>query len=567
MKFSEMNYQRLDLADTKEQLSNLTKAFKEADTYQKAKEIFLEKETLSNHISTLYNLASIRNTIDTRDKFYDEEISFWNDAQPQLEEYMQEFDKVLLQSPFRNDFAEEYGQLMFLNAEIRQKQFSPSIISKLQKENNLVQSYVKLLASAQIPFNGSTYTLSQLTPFKNDADDRLRLDAWKAEGRWYKDNQAEFDTIYDNMVKLRDEIGKDLGYEGFTTLGYYRMNRNCYRKEDVECFREAVVKYIVPVADSIIRARAQRLGKSYPLSYADMALEFRSGNPKPKGTAQDILSAGRKFYSELSPITGRFFDMMLENELMNVLSTEGKASGGYCTSLEDYKVPFIFANFNGTQGDVEVVTHEAGHAFAGYINADRIPSEYRNPTLESCEVHSMSMEFFAWPWAEDFFGEDADKFRYSHLASALTFIPYGTMVDHFQHIVYEKPQLTPAQRHETWKKLTGIYMPWVKLDGEIPFYGEGQAWQRQLHIYEMPFYYIDYCLAQTVSLEFWKMIGENRHKAWDSYMRYTKQGGSRTFTDLLKNADLESPFEESCLKGIAETAARWLDAFDQDKLK
>ena len=357
-------------------------------------------------------------------------------------------------------------------------------------------------------------------------------------------------------------MGKKLGYEGYTTLGYYRMGRNCYTKEDVERFRAAVVKYLVPVADQVYRAQAQRLGKTYPMSFADNALEFRSGNPRPVGTPDDILAQGKKFYDELSPETSEFFRTMLEGELLDVLSTEGKQSGGYCTSIADYEVPFIFANFNGTQHDVEVVTHEAGHAFAAWTNRKRVPMEYVWPSMEGCEVHSMSMEFFAEPWADGFFGPDAKKFLYSHLSGALTFIPYGTMVDHFQHEVYAHPDMTPAQRHAVWKELLGVYMPWMRLDGDIPFYSEGEGWQRQHHIYSSPFYYIDYCLAQTVSLQFWARIQKDQKDAWEHYMAYTRQGGSRVFTELLKHAGLESPFDEKCLRGVCEAASAWLDAFD-----
>ena len=255
--------------------------------------------------------------------------------------------------------------------------------------------------------------------------------------------------------------------------------------------------------------------------------------------------------------------MMLDNELLNVRSTEGKQAGGYCTELPDYEVPFIFANFNGTQHDVEVVTHEAGHAFEAWLNAKRIPVEYCWPSMEACEVHSMSMEFFAEPWAEDFFGEDARKYRYSHFADALTFIPYGTMVDHFQHIVYDHPEMKPCERHETWRSLLSVYMPWMKLDGEIPFYSDGEGWQRQLHIYTSPFYYIDYCLAQTVALEFWRMIREEDiGKAWETYMAYTILGGSETFRDLLDKAALKSPFDASCLKDICQKANEVLESFD-----
>ncbi len=562
MKFSQMPYQRPDLESVKKALAELTGRLKAAKSYEEAKTVFLEKEQAEKSLSTMETLASIRHSIDTRDAFYDGEMKFWNAALPELEEYSQAWTSAMLESPFRPDFAAEYGDLMFRNAEIALRTFSPEIIPQLQQENDLTQEYEKLLASAQIPFEGKTYTLSQLSPLKNDPDDARRLAAWQAEGRWYKEHQGELDGIYDRLVHLRDRMGKALGHRDYTKLGYDRMNRNCYTKEDVERFREAVVRYLVPVAAEIYRQQAKRLGKEYPLSFADAALQFRSGNPKPFGTPEEILAHGQKFYDELSPETGAFFRKMREDELMDVLSTEGKAGGGYCTSLHEYGVPFIFANFNGTQHDVEVITHEAGHAFADYYNRDRVPMETIWPSLEGCEVHSMSMEFFAWPWAEGFFGKDTKKFYYSHLSGALTFIPYGTMVDHFQHIVYEKPELTPAERHAVWKELLGTYMPWMKLDGEIPFYSEGEGWQRQHHIYSSPFYYIDYCLAQTVSLQFWAMLQRDRKEAWKHYMAYTGQGGSRTFTELLKNAGLTSPFEPSCLREVCAAAQKWLEEFD-----
>ncbi|MBQ5442082.1 MAG: M3 family oligoendopeptidase, partial [Oscillospiraceae bacterium] len=454
------------------------------------------------------------------------------------------------------------GDLMFVNAEIQKKTFSPAIIADMQKENELVTEYDKLIASAQIPFEGGVYTLSQMEPFQDDPDDARRLAAWKAKGQWFKDNQARLDQIYDELVKLRDAMGRKLGYDGYTQLGYYRMERNCYTKEDVEKFRAAVQKYLVPVADSILREQAKRIGRPYPLSFADNALMFRGGNPRPVGTPDDILAQGKAFYDALSPETGEFFRTMLDEELMDVLSTEGKEGGGYQTDLPLYERPFIFSNFNGTQGDVEVITHEAGHAFAYWMNRKRIPTEYSDPTAEACEVHSMSMEFFGWKNAEGFFGPDARKFMYSHLAAAITFIPYGTMVDHFQHIVYEHPELTPAQRHAEWKRLLGIYQPWLRLDGEIPFFSEGEGWQRQMHIYQSPFYYIDYCLAQTVALQFWAMIQRDPENAWKHYMAYTKQGGSRTFVELLKHAGLKTPFDEECLKEVCESATKWLNAFD-----
>ena len=294
------------------------------------------------------------------------------------------------------------------------------------------------------------------------------------------------------------------------------------------------------------------------MNFADSAPGFPDGDPKPAGTPDDIVAHGKKLYHELSPETAEFIDFMLDNELMDLLSRKGKSGGGFCTAFFDYKSPFIFANFNGTAHDVDVLTHEAGHAFAAYMGRNIFPISNFIPSKESCEIHSMSMEFFAWPWAEGFFGKDTEKFRYSHLMGALTFIPYGTMVDHFQHIIYAKPELTPAERNEEWRKLLAVYMPWLKL-GEVPFFGEGRGWQRQAHIYELPFYYIDYCLAQTVALQFWAKIQSNRGDAWQRYLKLVNLAGTKTFTGLVAAADLDTPFGGDAVREISEMATKWLD--------
>ena len=567
MKFSEMPYERPDIEAAKANLAARTEELKNAADFETAEKIFLEVDRESGEVETLITIANIRHDIDTNDEFYDKEVEYLDNVLPELQEYTQKWTLAMLSSPFRPQFEEKYGKLLFINDEMRLKTFSPEIIPELQRENALTTEYSKLIASAQIPFEGETYTLSQLTPIKQCADDARRLAAWKAEGGFYRDNREKFDSIYDELTHLRDTMGRKLGFDGYTELGYLRMSRNCYDKNDVEKFRKAVREFLVPVANEVFKKQAARLGKTYPMNFADNALAFRSGNPKPQGTPDDILAAGRKFYHELSAETTEFIDVMYENELLDVLSKKGKTGGGYCTGLPKYKVPFIFANFNGTAGDVEVMTHEAGHAFAAYLAKDIVPLAYSWPSLEACEVHSMSMEFFSWPWAEEFFGKDAKKFYYTHLSDALTFIPYGTMVDHFQHIVYERPDMTPEERHGVWKELLGTYMPWMALGDDIPFYGEGKGWQRQMHIYQSPFYYIDYCLAQTMALQFWALIQKDRKAAWDTYMKYTCPAGTMTFRELIEEAGLKSPFGDEALSTVCSAAREWLDNYDISEIE
>ena len=561
MTFSQIPYQRADLAQWKTMVEDLTRRFLAAKTFEEADAVFYEAEVADVEYATMTALAHIRRDIDTRDAFYDAETTFYDAEMPKLQPAFKAWTQATLDSPFRQQLEEKYGNVPFLNADIATKTFSPAIVENLQKENALTTRYSKLIASAQIPFRGEVLTLSQLSPWKQHPDDEIRKEAWIAEGNWYNEHGAELDEIYDELVKLRHAMGCKLGYDGFTKLGYYRMERNCYGPEDVDNFRTAVQKYLVPVAKKLYFRQAQRQGREFPMNFVDAALHFRSGNPKPVGNPEEILAMGDTFYHELSPETDAFWQFMRQHEMLDVESKPGKAGGGYCSRIPSMRSPFIFANFNGTSHDVEVVTHEAGHAFAGFLNRDRIPVSTIWPSLEGCEVHSMSMEFFAWPWAEGFFGEDARKFRYSHLMGALTFIPYGTMVDHFQHVVFEYPEFSPEERHQVWQELLGIYMPWLR-PGDIPFYGEGKGWQRQSHIYQSPFYYIDYCLAQTVALDFWARIQEDADTAFQTYLKYSKLGGTMVFTELLKEAGLGNPFNEETLRRVCAAAEAYLDDYD-----
>ena len=562
MDFHQMEYVRPDVEKIKNEIREFTLLLKKAESYRDAREVFLKKDAAKRHFSTLCTLVSIRHSIDTTDEFYDREEQFFNEQYPVIEEFEHEWEDALLSSPFKDDFSDEFGDIVFKNIEIRKKSFSPEIIPEMQKENKLVQEYEKLLASAKINFEGEVKTIPQMGSFKEDTDEKRRLAAWKAEGKWYKDNQSELDRLYDELVRVRHSMAKKLGYENYVPLGYYRMGRNCYDKSDVERFRSAVRDHLVPVAESMFREKAARFKKDYPMSFADNAVNFLSGEAKPIGDTKTIVENCRRFFDELSPETSEFFRTMIENGLMDLDSKKGKQGGGYCTELPDYGVPFIFANFNGTSDDVETLVHECGHAFAAWKNIDRIPSDTIWPTLDACEVHSMSMEFFCHPWAHLFYDSDTDKFLYSHLASSLAFIPYGTLVDHFQHCVYENPEWTPKERHDCWKNLLKIYMPWQKLDGEIPFYSEGEGWQRQHHIYSYPFYYIDYCLAQTVALQFWAAIRDDVRSAWKTYVDYTSLGGSKAFTELLRESGLESPFDDGCLKKISQKAEKYLAKFN-----
>ncbi|MFA5479788.1 MAG: M3 family oligoendopeptidase, partial [Candidatus Muiribacteriota bacterium] len=347
-------------------------------------------------------------------------------------------------------------------------------------------------------------------------------------------------------------------------LGYDRLGRADYNSEMVAKYRDQVHKYIVPMCVKLRKRQAERIGLE-SLKVYDTPLKFVSGNAKPKGNAEFMVENAHQMYSEMSAETKEFFDMMVQNGLMDLESKKGKRPGGYCTFFSDYKVPFIFSNFNGTSHDVDVLTHEAGHAFQMYSSRNYELPEYMFPTLEACEIHSMSMEFFAWPWIDKFFKEETEKYKFTHISESILFLPYGVSVDEFQHFVYENPEATPAERKAMWKKISSKYTPDVDSDG-IDYVEKGGAWQKQLHIYNVPFYYIDYTLAQVCALQYWKMDRENHEKAWESYVKLCKLGGSKSFVELVNSAGLKLPFNEGCLESVTGEIEKWLDSVEDKKL-
>ncbi len=556
MKFSEMPYRRVEKA-VLDQISRLTERLTCASSAEEAEKIFMESEAISTEVQTMMSLCYIRSTIDTTDEFYAAEQEYNDELTPLLTEKSQEFSKALCASPFRRELEKKWGTLLFTNAELSMKGFAPELVPLLQEENALTSQYQKLYASAKIDFDGKVLTVAQLAPYKQSADRAVRKAAYEAEGSFFDANREQFDEIYDKLVKNRTAQAKKLGYENYLELGYIRLNRNCYGPADVARFRRQVVESMVPVVAEIKKAQAKRIGIA-DMKFYDDNFFYPDGNATPQGTPEELLAAGEKMYTEMSPETAEFAKLLFGNELFDVLAKPGKAPGGYCTSLPAYKAPFIFSNFNGTAGDVDVLTHEAGHAFADYVAARTIPIlDLRSPTMEGCETHSMSMEFFTAPWHRLFFKEQTEKYEVSHAEDALIFIPYGSMVDHFQELMYTHPEMTPEERNETWLKLERQYRPYLDFE-DLPFYSRGAGWQRQLHIYQYPFYYVDYCLAQSMALQFWMESVKDWNAAWKKYLKFVGMGGTRTFVDLIRESGLLSPLDDGSIAKIVEPVSKWL---------
>ncbi len=564
MKFSEYTYTRPDYFAIKTKMAELTQSLASATSAQEAIALVEQVIAISGTIDTQANLWSIRHSIDMKDAFYNEETKFWNEHSPLFDELMTDYYRVLVASPFRQDLSEILPETFFLMAENKLQTFSTEIIPLLQKENELVDRYNHLMATAQLDFRGQTYNLSQLAPFTQSTDRDIRKEAATISNAYFEKHEAEFDDIYDQLVKVRHQIATTLGFKDYVEYGYKMMNRFDYNRDMVKTYREEILKLVVPVVKHLRERQAKRI-QVPSLKYYDLNLEYMDGNATPQGNPDFIVSQAQNMYHELSDETGEFFDFMVEHDLLDLVAKEGKDSGGYCTYIADYKSPFIFSNFNGTSADVDVLTHEAGHAFQVFRSRWIQSPEVIWPTNESCEIHSMSMEFLTWPWMELFFKHQVDKYKFSHLSGTLFFLPYGVLVDHFQHEVYEHPEMTPSERKATWKRLADLYLP-DRDYSDSDFLSRGGFWFRQGHIFASPFYYIDYTLAQVCALQFWKRTQvDHDENAWQDYLRICQMGGTASFLQIVEAANLQSPFREGALASTVQAAANWLDGVEDDK--
>ena len=550
MKFSEMNYERPNREALLKQLSELTDRIRNAKSGEEQFAIHKEYYKLYGHFITANALVEVRHSIDSTDEFYEKENDFFDEFTPLMRNAQNEYNKALYESPYRPYLEEKIGRVAFKNTELSLKAYSEKITELMQEENALISRYNKLIATAKIDFEGEVYNISLLRPHLTHKDRDHRKKAWKALSDYFLSVTDEIDEIYDKMVKNRTAQAKAMGYKDYVELGYYRMQRNSYDRGMVEKFRCQVKEEFVPFVRKLEEKRRQRLGLG-ALKYYDNDVYFPQGNPSPVGTPEEILKKGQEMYREISPETAEFFDFMQENELFDVLGRKNKRAGGFMTFFQDYRAPFIFANFNGTSSDVDVITHECGHAFQGYITRNEEILEHNDLTMETAEIHSMSMEYFTYRWMDKFFGDRKEDYLTMHLEDSAQFLPYGCMVDEFQHIVYSEPELTPKERKDVWKKLEKQYRPLLDYDND-PFFSAGGWWQKQGHIFYAPFYYIDYVLASVCAMQFKIAMDRDYKDAWERYLKLCKLSVSDFYIPELKAAGLTSPFEDGCIKHIVE---------------
>ncbi|MEO1669823.1 MAG: M3 family oligoendopeptidase [Cyanobacteria bacterium J06631_2] len=513
-------------------------------------------EDLRRRLDTWSAMTSLNFSQDTTNEAYQQAQSYSDRLKPKLTALEVAMKQRLLDSSDRPEFESILGQQAFSLWSADVTTFEPAIESDLVQESELINQYVQLLASAEIKFRGETVNLSGIRQYTQDSDRQTRLEAEKARWNFFSQNQAKLDDIYDRLVKLRHQMAQKLGYESYTALGYKRMQRIDYNETDVANYRDEVVAKVVPLAQKIINQKASKLDLDQ-VCFWDEAVFDLQGNPKPQGDHDWMLQQAQQMFDAMHPELGSFFAMMVAGNFLDLKTRPGKAGGGFCTGFPSEGVPYIFANFNQTQGDVEVFTHEMGHAFQAWQSRNLPLIDYLWPTLESCEIHSMSLEFLTWSQMERFFGDDADRFREIHLAQSILFLPYGCAVDHFQHLVYANPQATPQERNQMWQQMEARYLPWRHY-GDLEYPAQGGLWQEKQHIYCAPFYYIDYTLALCCAMQFWVKAEADFDGALTEYIALCQRGGQAPFQSLTTSANLVSPFQPGSLANVVTKAQQFL---------
>ena len=558
MKFSEMTYTRPDIDALLARCKQLAAKAADAQDGDALIQVYYEQSRAFADYTTASQLANIHYTCDTRDAYWKAEQDFFDANGPAVTNASVEISRAFLANPYVDALTEHFGTTCVAGMKNAVLGMDDRTVELQQEFNALVSQYQQIYGGALVELDGKQLTIPQLGPYKEDLDPAVRRAAYEAEAGYFDAHRDELDALYTKIVKNLNQQAKVLGYKDYSELSYVRMNRIGYGQAEIQAFRDQVARDVVPELQKVMAMRAKRTGITHP-TFTDLPIIFKDGNPKPIPGYQARMDAARTMYHELSPETAEFIDFMQDNELFDVESRPGKMSGGYMTSLPSYKAPFIFANWNDTSGDVDVLTHECGHAFEGYVaeRDPKVPADLECPGMESAEIHSMAMEFLTAPWHHLLFGKDTEKYALLHAEDSFLFLAYGCIVDEFQHRMYQNPDLTPDERNAVWLELEHKYRPWIDFDN-LPFYGRGAGWQRQLHIYECPFYYIDYCLSTMAALQFFLLSLKDHKDAWERYLKLVRRAGLASYTELMQTAGLKVPFEDGSIKAIAQQMGQWI---------
>ena len=485
-------------------------------------------------------------------------LAFVRDIEPKLKPIQNELRARYLDSPHRAGLDSARYHVFDRAQENRRTLFREANIPRETELAELEQQYQKVIGAMTVTFQGQERTPSQMAPFLEETDRALRQEAWELVARRRLADRDTLDDLFDRMIALRQEIAREAGFDGFVPFAYRARERFDYGVAEATAFQDAIAKVVVPLARRIQDDRRVALGVDR-LRPWDLAVDPLGRPPLRPFAEVDALAQGAEaIFTDVDPDLGGQFAYLRQHGLLDLANRKGKAPGGYQTTLEDDRLPFIFMNAVGVDGDVRTLLHEGGHAFHALASRGEPLAAYRESPIEFCEVASMSMELLGARNLAMFYGDDDANRSYRQLLEGIvTILPWIATVDAFQHWVYDHPGHTRDDRRAAWNALLD------RFGGDVDWSGYEDArasgWHRQLHIFLYPFYYIEYGIAQLGALQVWLRSLQDRPGAVAAYRRALAIGGARPLPELFAAAGAKFEFTEASLTPLMAAIGRELD--------
>ncbi|MGN0482112.1 MAG: M3 family oligoendopeptidase [Lachnospiraceae bacterium] len=555
-KFSQLAYTPSDYEKINQKLESLTKKITEAKRVEDVIAGIEESETLMDQVSYSYNLAFIRSSLDCTDEFYQDAIQKEGAGISMLQ--TAPFHKALLDSPFLPELEKRYGTEF---RPVLEQNFQTKVGGHelMAKEQVLVSQYQQKKASLQVKFRGKQYSEGEMFVFFDDPNRQTRLDARKALAQAVLEQKETFAPMLTELISLRDQIAKENGFENYLEYANASYSRRGYGEAEMTAFCQQVKEELVPLLSELREEQRKRLGVEKLMSY-DEHIYFADGNAAPAGDAAFLTEQSKKMYDALSPELGTFFKAMVESESLDVAPSVHKVAGmGFCTDVSREYLPYVFGNCNGTDTDVEVFTHEIGHAWQGYLTKKQVDLDLlQQMPLDAVEIPSKTMELFTYPYAENFFGKDAAKFRQGHFIGALREIASYCSIHEFNTWIYTHVGASFEELTEKQIEIEKLYHPELDYGEMEPYVLQGCDLMRSMAVYMFPRYVISYALSEMCAMDLFRQMKEDPAAAWAAYGKLCSVGGSLSYPDILAGAGLEPAYAKNRVGKVVTFAREYI---------
>lgn len=556
-KFSDLQYKETDYQSLAKMILDLTEKAKKADSPSSLEEVLKIYDTEMGEVGYNYTLSYIHSSLDSSDSFWQEALQKESKGNAMLD--TTPLLKAILENKYFSSLEEKYGPVLRdkLNKSI-------STGSKAQneraEEGDLVSKYQREKAMVRINYKGKELSEGEVIPLFESPIREERIQSRKAVAKAFLEKKELFGSMLERLVSLRDTIAKENGFSNYLEYMDINYSRIGYGEKEMDAFVSEVKEYVVPVLSHIFEETRKRLGLE-EMTVADISLMFVDGNAKPSGGADVLKEAAKKMYKALSPEMEAFFTGMLDSHSIDVDFSPNKVSGmGFCTDLKKGMYPFVFGNLDGTSWDVTVFTHEVGHAWQSYASDQNLDlTLFREMPLDAVEIPSKTMELFSYPFAEEFFGKDGDKFRFAHFRNAVKEIVAYTSVHELNTWIYTHVGASFDEINEKWMEIQSSYYPNVSYGEMEEEEKKGASLLRNMGIFMFPRYLISYVFSEMCAIDLFMEYLKDKDKALDSYNRLCRVGGSKSYPEILSAAGLEPSYNKGRVKNVMEKVKAYLE--------